>query len=111
MLARMWAAALAGPAEHGPGALRWLEARVDAPAAAHNLTQVAVQQGEDHNVTLKPHGLPCVRLCSLVAACQGLTLRCGRPHSVRAIVICTSQCITPQRLCINLKCCKRHVVE
>ena len=40
MLARMWQAALAGPAAHGPGALRWLEERVDAAAAAHNLSQV-----------------------------------------------------------------------
>ena len=40
VLARMWQAALAGSAEHGPATLRWLDARVDAAAAAHNLTQV-----------------------------------------------------------------------
>ena len=43
VLARMWQAALAGPAEHGPGALRWLEERVAAAAAAHNLSQVWVR--------------------------------------------------------------------
>ncbi len=40
VLARVWQAALAGPAEHGPAVLRWLDARLDAAAAANNLSQV-----------------------------------------------------------------------
>ena len=62
VLARVWQAVVTGPAEYGPGALRWLEARVDAFAAEHNLSQVCRHAGTQRHA---------VMLCSLLVVCLG----------------------------------------
>ncbi|KAK9825171.1 hypothetical protein WJX81_001595 [Elliptochloris bilobata] len=64
----MWQAAVAGTAEHGPGASRWLEARLDAFAARYNLSQV-VRDFRTLSASMQP-AKPCspAERRSLVAA-------------------------------------------